>query len=65
MTIRKNRADLYDATCDECGDIIVEDADSFFDALEGIKLRGSVSRAGTGWWHECDACFDNRKEDER
>lgn len=65
MTIRKNRADLYDATCDECGDMISQDQDDFFAALEAIKLFGAVTRSGTGWWHECDACFDNRKEDER
>lgn len=64
MTIRKNRADLYDALCDECGDVIAQDAESFFMALETIKAEGAVSRSGTGWWHECDACYDNRKEDE-
>lgn len=54
------------ATCDECGDTIVENCENFREAVEGVKAHGALRPAqkprwphpagGTKWHHYCAEC---------
>ena len=57
MTI-KRASDGWEATCDECGDLICDGADDFRECVEEIKAaNGQLIPVGNGdWEHRCSDC---------
>ena len=69
MAIRNTytaEGECLEATCDECGDTIVDGCESFKEAVEGVKAHGVLKpthkprwphpAGGVKWNHYCADC---------
>lgn len=59
MSIERDyKEDTYAAVCDECHDVIVEDCETFHEAVEGVKSHGGRLKPGPRgqWSHYCADC---------
>lgn len=50
------RHDTYTALCDECGEVVSGDCETFGEAVEGVKEHGELRREAGSWRHYCDIC---------
>lgn len=57
MSIERDyQNDTYAALCDECGEVIIDDCETFGEMVEGVKAHGELRREAGSWVHYCDIC---------
>ena len=58
MSIDKS-CNSFDLTCDNCGKVMDESFDDFYDAVEAKKENGWKSKKRNGNWEDwCDECCE-------